>query len=902
VNLKYLEIQGFKMELEKNYIPQTIEKKWYKYWMENDFFKPVIDKNQKPFTIVIPPPNVTGILHMGHVLNNTIQDIAIRYHRMTGRPTLWIPGTDHAGIATQNVVEKELAKEGKTRHQVGREALVDRIWEYKQQKGSHIIEQLKQLGCSCDWSRERFTMDAGLSDAVKRVFIHLYEKDLIYRGKFIINWCPRCVTALANDEVEHEEKNGKLWHIRYPIADGSGFIVIATTRPETMLGDVAVAVNPSDERYKHLIGKTLTLPIANREIPIIADDYVDKAFGSGCVKITPAHDPNDFEVGLRHHLLQLIIMDEHGIINENIMSQSSHEQSALSSYIGLDRFVARKKIIEQLTAEGLIEKIEDHKHAVGHCYRCETIVEPYLSDQWFVRMKPLSHRAIEVVESGQIKLLPERWTKVYMHWMTNIRDWCISRQIWWGHRIPAYYCCSCKHLIVSMDSPDICPKCQHDKFRQDNDVLDTWFSSWLWPFSTLGWPNKTGDLEYFLPTSTLVTAPEIIYLWVARMIMATLEFESKIPFDTVLLHGIVRDKEGRKLSKSLGNSPDPIDLIEKVGADALRFSIIFNTPKGQDSYYSDEILETGRNFCNKIWNAFRFIMMNIGDQSAISNHQTYDIADLWIYSRLHEVTAEVSEYYKNLDFNQAAQSLMHFIWDDFCSWYVEMAKEKLYNETDEPKLQTTRFVLLDVIQTAMRLLHPIMPFISEEIWQIVSELLPQPEKSLIIALFPVANKEFIDSQINNDMNFIQQMIVAIRNLRKQVNISPAINVDIAINLTSETQFQLFDKYRGYICKLAKVNNISMAVNIQKPKPSLVSVVQDTKVYLHLTGLIDIDAERAKIQKQIDKLQSELTGIQNKLTNENFVKNAKPEVVEKEREKENEVASKLKTLVEALCDL
>jgi valyl-tRNA synthetase len=894
--------KGKIMDLEKNYNPSSIEKKWYKYWMENEYFKPVIDKNQKPYTIVIPPPNVTGILHMGHVLNNTIQDIAIRYHRMTGRPTLWIPGTDHAGIATQNVVEKELAKEGKTRHHIGREALVDRIWEYKKQKGSHIIEQLKQLGCSCDWSRERFTMDAGLSDAVKRVFIHLYEKDLIYRGKFIINWCPRCVTALANDEVEHEEKKGKLWHIRYPLTDGSGFIVIATTRPETMLGDVAVAVNPSDDRYKHLIDKTLILPIANREIPIIADDYVDKAFGSGCVKITPAHDPNDFEVGLRHKLPQLIIMDEHGVINENIISQSSTEQSALISYIGLDRFAARKKIVEQLIAEELIEKTEDHQNSVGHCYRCETIVEPYLSDQWFVRMKPLSHRAIDVVESGQIKLLPDRWTKVYMHWMTNIRDWCISRQIWWGHRIPAYNCLSCKHLIVSLDSPDICPKCHHESFRQDDDVLDTWFSSWLWPFSTLGWPNKTDDLEYFLPTCTLVTAPEIIYLWVARMIMATLEFEHKIPFDTVLLHGIVRDKEGRKLSKSLGNSPDPIDLIEKVGADALRFSIIFNTPKGQDSYYSDEILETGRNFCNKIWNAFRFIMMNLGENKAINNQQVYDIADLWIYSRLHEVTAEVSEYYKNLDFNQAAQTLMHFIWDDFCSWYVEMAKEKLYNETDETKLQATRFVLLDVMQTAMRLLHPIMPFISEEIWQLVSEILPQSEKSLIIARFPVTNETYIDNQINNDMNFIQQMIVAIRNLRKEVNISPAINVDISINLTADTQYELFDKYRGYICKLAKVNNISMAVNIPKPKPSIVAVVQNTKVYLPLTGLVDIDAERAKIQKQIDKFQSELSGIQNKLRNENFVKNAKPEVVEKEREKESEVAIKLKTLVEALCDL
>jgi len=886
------------MELNKNYDASAVEKKWYKFWFENDYFKPVADKSQKPFTIVIPPPNVTGILHMGHVLNNTLQDVAIRYHRMTGRPTLWIPGTDHAGIATQNVVEKELAKEGKTRHDVGREELLKRIWEYKNQKGNHIIEQLKQLGCSCDWSRERFTMDEELTRAVKEVFIHLYKKDLIYKGKYIINWCPRCVTALANDEVEYEDKKGKLWYIKYPLEDKTGHLIIATTRPETMLGDVAVAVNPSDERYSHLIGKNLLLPISNRLIPVIADDYVDKGFGTGCVKITPAHDPNDFEVGLRHNLEQLIIMDEHGKINEH----------APAEYHGLDRFVARKKIVAQLTEEGLLEKIDDHDNAVGQCYRCDTVVEPYLSDQWFVRMKPLSKRAIEVVESGEIKFVPERWTKVYMHWMNNIRDWCISRQIWWGHRIPAYYCDKCNEMIVSMDKPKVC-KCGCNDFTQDNDVLDTWFSSWLWPFSTMGWPEKTSDLGYFLPTNLLITAPEIIYLWVARMIMATLEFEDKIPFDTVLLHGIVRDKQGKKMSKSLGNSPDPIDLINNVGADALRYSMIFNTPKGQDSYYSDETLETGRNFCNKIWNAFRFIMMNIASEGTVARHEiSYDLADRWIYSRMNQVVKEINEHYIALRFNDAAQLLMQFIWDEFCSWYVEMAKEKLYNEKDTDALETTKYVLLDVMQTSMRLLHPIMPFISEEIWQLIKSCHDTDtdtlcsEDALIVAKFPIADESLINHDINSAMSFMQETIVCIRNMRKQLNISPAINVDILIKLATTDQKALFDDYQGYICKLAKVSNITMGVDVEKPTSSMVAVVQDIQVYLPLTGLIDIEAERSKLLKQKEKLEQELSIIQNKLNNEKFISNAKPEVIEKEKEKENEVATKLKTVVEVLRGL
>lgn len=872
------------MELSKHYSAKEIEKKWYDFWEENGYFKPIIDKNKKPFTILIPPPNVTGILHMGHVLNNTLQDVAIRYHRMNQEPTLWIPGTDHAGIATQNMVEKELAKEGKSRHDIGRDELVKRIWQWKEEKGGHIIEQLKQLGASCDWSRQRFTMDEGLSTAVKEVFIHLYNKDLIYKGKYIINWCPRCITALANDEVEHNDEQGKLWHIKYPYEDGSGYLTIATTRPETMLGDVAVAVNSQDERYKDKIGKKLILPLTDRVIPIIADDYVDKEFGSGCVKITPAHDPNDFEVGLRHNLEQLIVMDEEAVMNDH----------AGKDFVGLDRYTCRKKVLEMLAEQNLLEKTENHAHAVGHCYRCDTVIEPYLSDQWFVRMKPLAKRAIEVVENNEISFYPERWTKVYMHWMTNIRDWCISRQIWWGHRIPAYYCTECSEMIVSSTTPVQCPKCNNTNFKQDEDVLDTWFSSWLWPFSTMGWPKETEDLSYFLPTKLLITAPEIIYLWVARMIMATLEFKDKIPFDTVLLHGIVRDEIGRKMSKSLGNSPDPIDIIEEVGADALRFSMIFNTPKGQDSYYSNAILETGRNFCNKIWNAFRFMIMNIEKIDGLPKKEDLqlDLADKWIISRLHQTIKQSREDYENLRFNDVAQNLMQFIWDDFCSWYLEIAKEKFYSDSDINVQLTTKWVLLEVFQQAMRLLHPIMPFITEEIWQIIKEYYPMNEEAIIIAQYPLFNEAMIDDKITNNMALIMESITAIRNLRKQVNLSPGLEIEITIKCVDNDQVMLFAEYQSYLKKLAKVKQATVAVSIEKPKSSLAAVAQNVQIFLPLTGLIDVQAEKDRLTKQITKLEAELSTIQKKLSNSNFINNAKEEVVAKEKEKELEVSDKL----------
>ena len=880
------------MEISKTYSPQDIEKKWYQDWEKKGYFAP--RGEGKAFTILIPPPNVTGILHMGHVLNNTLQDVVVRYHRMNGKPTLWLPGVDHAGIATQNVVEKQLAKEGKSRHQIGRDALVKKIWQWKQEKGGIIIDQLKLLGASCDWSRQRFTMDEMLSRAVKEVFVSLYEAGLIYKGKYIINWCPRCVTALANDEVEHSDEEGKLWHIRYPYADGEGYVTVATTRPETMLGDVAVAVNPGDTRYKALIGKELILPLTGRRIPVIADDYVDKEFGTGCVKVTPAHDPNDFEIGRRHDLEQLLVMDEHGIMNE----------AAGNDFCGMERYACREKVLQMLSEQGLLDKIDKHEHAVGHCYRCDTVIEPYLSDQWFVRMEPLARRAIEVVETGEVRFQPERWTKVYMHWMNNIRDWCISRQIWWGHRIPAYYCDDCGEMMVVKDTPTQCSKCGGINLRQDEDVLDTWFSSWLWPFSTMGWPDETDDLKRFLPTNVLITAPEIIYLWVARMIMSTLHFKKVIPFDTVLLHGTVRDEIGRKMSKSLGNSPDPIDIIEKVGADALRFSMIFNTPKGADVAYSDTILEGGRNFANKIWNAYRFIMMNIETIEGLPSKEDMELelADRWIISRLHEVSREAREHYENLRLNDAAQCIFQFLWDEFCSWYIELSKDRLKDDAPLASKLTAKYVLLDVMQAGMRLLHPIMPFISEEIWQEIKTRFPMQDEALIIAKFPISDPEMIDSGINDEMKLMQESITAIRNLRKQLNLSPATPIGIVARTADDTQNTMFEDYARYFTRLAKVDSITSGNNVDKPKPAVSAVVRNLEIFIPLAGLIDPEQEKARLSKQLEKLQKELDGISRKLGNQNFIQNAKPEVVEKEKEKHLEIQTKVDLIQAQLSDL
>lgn len=878
---------------KKNYDPATIEKKWYSYWTERGYFTPQINADKQPYTILIPPPNVTNILHMGHVLNNTLQDVMIRYKRMTDAPTLWLPGVDHAGIATQNMVEKELKKDGISRHDIGREKMIERIWLWKEEKGGKIIEQLKMLGCSCDWSRERFTMDEGLSEAVKEVFIRLYEKGLIYKGKRIINWCPRCVTALANDEVEHEDKDGKMWELKYPLKNEEGYVMVETTRPETMLGDTAVAVNPNDKRFKHLIGERVILPFIGREIPIIADEYVSMEIGSGCVKITPAHDPNDYEVAQRHSLPEVVIMDEHAVMNENSGSQ----------FVGLARYECRKKIIAELEAQGLLGKATDHQHSVGHCYRCDTAIEPYLSDQWFVKMEPLAKPAIKLVKEGTINFQPERWTKVYLHWMENIRDWCISRQIWWGHRIPVYYCENCDKVVVAKSTPEVCVQCNHTGFRQDEDVLDTWFSSWLWPFSTLGWPEQTKDLSYFLPTDLLITAPEIIYLWVARMIMATLEFTGKIPFHTVLLHGTVRDEHGIKMSKSLGNSPDPIDIINEIGADALRFSMIFSSPKGQDSYYSPTILETGRNFANKIWNAYRFITMNSEPfpNKPDINWDKLELADRWIYSRLQTVIAETSEQYESLRFNDAASLLMDFIWKDFCAWYLELCKDRIYNGNKEQK-QLANFILLDVLQISMRLLHPIMPFITEEIWHNLKEYLPQDEDALIIAQFPEPDSELIDKKSEKEMTLLQETISAIRNMRKQVNVPPGRSVSVVIKTKNEEQTILFEKYSHYLEKMSKVDKMDCSQTESKPAQSIASVVQNMEVYLPLRDLIDIDAEKAKLDKKIGKLAKDKQQAERKLSNEKFISKAPADVVEKEKQKHEEIATQLNILRKLVDDL
>ena len=881
------------MQINKAYEAKNIEAKWYRHWEENHYFEPIEDNGKAAFTILIPPPNVTGILHMGHVLNNTLQDVAIRFHRMLGRPTLWLPGVDHAGIATQNMVEKSIAKQGLTRHQIGREKLLELIWQWKEEKGDIIIDQLKLLGASCDWKRQRFTMDEMLSRAVKEVFVRLYDEGLIYKGKYIINWCPRCVTALANDEVEHEDSQGKLWHIRYPFTDGSGHITVATTRPETMLGDTAVAINPQDKRFTHLVGKSINLPLTQRTIALIADEYVDMSFGSGFVKVTPAHDPNDFEIGLRHNLPQLLVIDEHGIMNED----------AGAEFAGLDRYEARKKVLKMLQEQGLLEKTEDHEHAVGHCYRCHTVIEPYLSDQWFVKMQPLAQEAIQVVEEGKVRFQPERWTKVYMHWMNNIRDWCISRQIWWGHRIPAYYCDECHHMVVAIQAPKACPKCSSSSLHQDEDVLDTWFSSWLWPFSTMGWPDETADQQRFLPTQVLITAPEIIYLWVARMIMSTLHFKKMIPFDTVLLHGTVRDDLGRKMSKSLGNSPDPIDIIQKVGADALRFSMVFNTPKGADVAYSDNMLETGRNFANKIWNAYRYIMMNMQEDQKLPSQDELqlELADRWIYSRLQEVSIDAKRYYEELNFNDAAQSIFAFLWDEFCSWYIELSKDRLAEPQSSSAL-TAKYILLDVMQKGMRLLHPIMPFITEEIWQGIKSIFFMQEEALIIANFPEADESLIDPHIAEEMSLIQESISAIRNLRKQVNLTPSQSVNIHVRVAKEQQATLFEDYQSYLQRLAKIESLNVGIDIQKPPASLAAVVRNIEIFMPLSGLIDLEAEKQRLGKQLEKIEKELAGIDAKLNNQNFVLNAKPEVVEAQRMRRKDVEIKLSLTKELLADL
>ena len=865
-------------QMEKVYNPKEIESRWYKFWQEMGLFNAEINTEKKPYTIVIPPPNVTGILHMGHVLNNTIQDIMIRYKRLQDYETLWLPGTDHAGIATQNVVERELIKQGKSRYDVGREDLIKQIWKWQEEKGGRIIDQLKKLGASCDWRRERFTMDEGLSNAVQEVFIRLYEKGLIYKGKYIINWCPRCETALSDDEVDYEDRDSHLWYIKYPVKDKSNeFVVVATTRPETMLGDTAVAVSPKDERYKHLIGEKVIIPLVEREVPIISDDYVDKEFGTGCVKVTPAHDPNDFEMGLRHNLQQILIMDEKAVMNRN----------AGIDYDGMNRFECREKVIEDLKERKLLEKIEKHSYSLGHCYRCHTVIEPYLSIQWFVKMKPMAKKAIKVVKDGLIEFQPPRWEKVYYNWMENIRDWCISRQIWWGHRIPVYYCENCKEMVVAKEPPRKCMKCNGEKFTQDPDVLDTWFSSWLWPFSTMGWPEKTKELNYFYPTDLLVTDPGIIFFWVARMIMSSLEFIGEIPFKTVLLHGVVLDAQMRRMEKSLGNSPDPIDIIEKFGADALRFSMVYNTPKGNDVVYTDSLVETGRNFANKIWNAARFTITNAEKIGGMPEPEdiTVDLVDRWILHRLHTAIYEISKAYDEYRFNDAAHLLYNFFWNEYCAWYLEIIKDRFYHSDDISSKRTAKYLMLKVLDYSLRMLHPIMPFISEEIWQRIQKFYPEIRYDSIMKVsFPIADQDQLFPEDAKKMELIIKIITSIRSIRKDMNVPPGEKVKIDIKAVKGIDRLILQENRHYIKVMAKVSDIYIGDDVVKPSKSATTVVDEIEIYMPLNGIIDLEKERERLLKKLAQVEKNLKNCIKKLDNQNFIKNAPEDVVQKERER------------------
>ena len=875
--------------MAKQYDPAQVEKRWYAYWEERDLFRADAGSGREAFTIVIPPPNVTGVLHMGHALNETIQDILIRSRHLRGCETLWVPGVDHAGIATQNVVEKQLALEGKDRHQVGRQALVEMIWRWKDDREATIIEQLKRMGCACDWSRYRFTMDERLSRAVRKVFVSLYRKGLIYRGKYIINWCPRCRTALSDEEVDYAETSGKLYHIHYPFSEGPGYITVATTRPETMLGDTAVAVNPDDKRYRDIVGRTLRLPVIGRVIPVIADSHVDPEFGTGLVKVTPAHDPNDFEIGRRHGLEQVQVMNGDGRMNE-----------LAGEYDGQDRFECRKRLVARLQGEGLLEKIEDHAHSVGHCYRCDTVVEPYLSSQWFVRMKPLAGPALEAVRQGRVKFHPERWTKIYFDWLENIRDWCISRQIWWGHKIPVWYCDDCGEITVSENDPDSCAACGSRNIRQEEDVLDTWFSSQLWPFSTLGWPDQTGDLKRFYPTSVLSTAPEIIFFWVARMIMSGLEFMGEVPFNDVYLHGTVRDESGRKMSKSLGNAVDPLEVIDQFGADAMRFTMVSITATGTDVYLSREKFHLGRNFANKLWNASRFVLMNFPpdfDPLAVTVPRfegDQDLPERWILSRLQEAAAEVTRAIDSFRFNDAAQTIYKFIWHDWCDWYIELSKGKL----EGPRAERTRWVLWHVLEASLRLLHPFMPFLTEDIWQ----RLPHQGESIYQRPWVDPDTSLVDRQAELEMALLQEVIVAVRTIRSEMNVPPARQADLAVIPAGEEVRTVLGAHAELVRNLARVGRIDFVGPEGKPRASGTAVVGKTELFVPLEGLIDLDLERRRLTREADRLRDAVVQVDKKLSNRNFVERAPQEVVRREQHKRQSYLETLEKVKKNLARL
>ncbi len=882
-------------ELAKVYNPAEVEQKWYKTWEESGYFKPGTgDEGRGTFTIVIPPPNITGSLHMGHALNNSIQDLLVRYKRMQGFETLWVPGTDHAGIATQNVVERELKKEGKIKDDLGREKFIERVWEWKKEYGGRITLQLRRLGASCDWSRERFTMDEGLSKAVKRHFVQLYNEGLIYRGKRIINWCPRCRTALSDIEVQYETVKGSLWHIKY------GPITVATTRPETLLGDTAIAVNPKDERYRHLIGQTVELPLVGRKIPIIKDDFVDPAFGTGAVKVTPAHDPNDYEMGMRHNLPFINVLTPDAKIT--LADFSPEEKKQLVLLEGLDRYKAREAIVAKLDELGYLVKIDDYDTSVGHCYRCNTIVEPYLSDQWFVRVQELAKPAIRAVENGEIKFVPERWSKVYLQWMTNLRDWCISRQLWWGHRIPAYYC-PCGEVIVSETKPAQCPECGGTNLTHDPDVFDTWFSSALWPFSTLGWPDKTEDLKTFYPTDVLVTSYDIIFFWVARMIMAGLHFMKAVPFRAVYFNALVKDIHGKKMSKSWGNVIDPLEVIDKAGADALRFAFLsLIAGQGQDVKLSEEKITEARNFANKIWNASRFVLMNVQGKPKLELPAGLSPAEKWIVSRLNRTIREVSLGIDHYEFGRAAWELYNFIWGDFCDWFIEISKADLYSD-DEKRKQRAVQVLLFVLERTMRLLHPFMPFITEEIWQKLKTATDgvEDKPSIMLAGWPAAETKRIDETVENDFEYLKGLVTALRNIKANYGLA-AKEVE-AVFIPDKKELKTFESFQWLVRVLARLSNVTVAApGAAAPKQAASFAVGKTTGYVPLAGLVDIAKEIEKLAKEKEKLTGELAKIRTRLGDQNFLSRAKAESIEADKLKEKEFAARIVQLAERIKDL
>ncbi|HRT27137.1 MAG TPA: valine--tRNA ligase [Syntrophales bacterium] len=871
--------------LSRVYDPHELEVRWYQYWLDHDYFRAEEESDKEPFCIVIPPPNVTGMLHMGHALNNTLQDIMTRLRRMQGYNTLWMPGTDHAGIATQNVVEQELAKQGLTRHDLGREKFIEKVWEWKERYGNVITNQLKRLGCSCDWSRERFTMDEGLSRAVRQVFVMLYRDGLIYQGDYIVNWCPRCHTAISDLEVEFKEEQGFLWHIRYPYAEGEGEIIVATTRPETMLGDTAVAVNPNDKRYADVIGKYVVLPLVNKKIPVIADEYVTMEFGTGAVKITPACDAADFAMAERHNLEIIRIMDGSAVINENG-----------GPYQGQDRYTARKNIVGDLEKGGYLVKTEPYKHNVSQCYRCKTDIEPAVSKQWFVKVKPLAKQAIAAVIKGKTRLIPKMWEGTYFEWMDNIRDWCISRQIWWGHRIPVWYC-ECGEVIVDAKDPAKCPKCKGTALKQEEDVLDTWFSSALWPFSTLGWPEKTKDLKTFYPTSLLITGFDILFFWVARMMMMGLYVMKDVPFRDVYLHALVRDERGDKMSKSKGNIIDPLDMIEKYGTDAFRFTLAAFTAQGRDIRMSEERIEGYRNFVNKTWNAARFALMNLQDYvpAGEPKREDFSLCDLWILHRLNRTVADVTRYLDEYRFNDAAGALYHFIWHELCDWYLELIKEVLYGKDNHAGRYAAQHTLAAVFRSTMKLLHPFMPFITEEIWH----RLTKDGTSVVVSEFPKADDKLEAPEAAARMELVMEVISSIRNIRGEMGIQPAKKVKVLLSAPDHATVGLLKSCSGYIFTMARLESLVVEEQAAEPSGVATAVAGPVKVFVFLEGMVDVEGEKERLEKEILKLTKEFQGIQRKLANSDFRQKAAKEAIEKEERKFQETQAKLNVLQSAL---